>query len=65
MRKYSQFLSEGGGIMLQHPDNPDALADGNTLKQALKTMHQIENNMGLEHLADQLLPQVLIERAGD
>ena len=53
MKQYGMFRAESGGIMLQHPDCPDALADGNCLAQALKMMTKVETAMGLDHLVDQ------------
>lgn len=62
MKQYSMFRSDGGGIMLQHPDCPDALSDGMNVTQALKRMWMVEKELGIEHLQDQLLPMALIER---
>ena len=50
------FRSFEGGILLQHCDDPDALADGADLTEALKVMRLIEKAKGLEHIADQLKP---------
>lgn len=56
MKKYSMFRSFEGGILLQHCDDPDALADGADLTEALRRMRVIESNKGLEYIQDQLKP---------
>lgn len=65
MKQYRMFrgLSGDNSTMLQSPDNPDALAEGETLSEALKFMRIIEKNMGLEPLLDQAANEALIERA--
>lgn len=50
MKPYRMFRSENGGVMLQHPEDNDALADGKTLKEALRRMSWIENVRGLKSL---------------
>ena len=56
MKQYRMFRSDNGGVLLQHPDNPDALADGDTISQALKVMRILEKRNKLEHIQDQLKP---------
>jgi len=56
VKEYSMFRSFEGGILLQHCDDPDALADGVDLTEALKVMRLVEKAKGLEHIADQLKP---------
>jgi len=59
MKQYRLFRSADGGALLQHPDCPDAIADGNDISEALRIMRLIETAKGLEHLADQLIPKLL------
>ena len=55
IKQYRLFRSADGGVMIQHPDNADAMADGATLARALNIMREIETAKGLDHLTDQLL----------
>ena len=63
MKKYRLFRSADGGILIQHPDCADAMADGFNLSEALKIMRILETNRGLDHLPDQLKTSAIIEAA--
>lgn len=62
MKKYLLFRSADGGVLIQHPDDNDAMADGDDLVEALTRMHDIEKLRGLEHIQNQLFAETAMER---
>ena len=62
MNPYRLFRSADGGTLIQHPDCPDAITDGNTLSEALDRMRAVETIKGLDHIADQLKTELMYLR---